>query len=157
MANQPVGNYWIRSPQQGKPTAVNGIDSAILRYKGAKEVEPSTPPLKEPNVLLETQLHALIDPEAPGKPIIDGGEKNINLNFAMDPITRIFTINNKTFVPPTVPVLLQILTGTSPFELLPEGSVHVLPRNQSVSISIPGESTSLTDGPFILSEREKRA
>lgn len=146
MANQPVGNYWIRSPPEGETTFVDGIDSAILRYKGAKEIDPSTTHPKEPKVLLETQLHALIDPEAPGKPNKDGGDINLNLNYAMDQTKRIFTINNKTFVPPTVPVLLQILTGTSPFELLPEGSVYVLPRNQSVSVSFTGDA-DITDGP----------
>jgi iron transport multicopper oxidase len=149
VANQPVGNYWIRAAPQGRNDFTNGINSAILRYKGAKWIEPSTTLLKDPNTLLETQLHALIDPAAPGQPMPDGGDVNINLNFTMNG-TNWFAINNKTFEPPTVPVLLQILTGTPPHELLPNGSVYVLPRNKSISVSFPVNITNNntnTDGP----------
>lgn len=150
VANQPIGNYWIRSlpaVDDGDPlgTFEGGLNSAILRYKGAKRIDPRTTDLTQPNVLLETQLHALIDPAAPGKPIRDGGDVNLDFNFTMN-ATRWFAINGTTFVPPKVPVLLQILTGTPPHELLPNGSVYTLPRNKSISISIPGEITN-TDGP----------
>jgi len=69
----------------------------------------------------------------------------LDFNFTMN-ATNWFAINGTTFVPPKVPVLLQILTGTPPHELLPNGSVYTLPRNKSISISIPGEITN-TDGP----------
>ena len=51
----------------------------------------------------------------------------------------IFSINGATFVPPTVPVLLQILSGASSAQdLLPTGSVYTLPGNSVIEISLPG-------------------
>ena len=56
-ADQPPSNYWIRAqPNLGNSTFVGGINSAILRYKGAPVAEPtttqttSTKPLQEPNL-----------------------------------------------------------------------------------------------------------
>ena len=47
-------------------------------------------------------------------------------------------MNNVTFIPPNVPVLLQILSGvTDPSELLPKGSIYGLGSNKSVEITIP--------------------
>ena len=44
-----------------------------------------------------------------------------------------------SFFPPTVPVLLQILSGAqSAQNLLPAGSVYPLPPNQTIEVSIPG-------------------
>ena len=44
-----------------------------------------------------------------------------------------------SFVPPTVLVLLQILSGARRAQdLLPPGSVIPLPRNKVVELSIPG-------------------
>jgi iron transport multicopper oxidase len=49
-----------------------------------------------------------------------------------------FLVNNVTFVSPTVPVLLQILSGTqNASNLLPSGSIYGLDANKSVEISIP--------------------
>ena len=42
-ANQAVGNYWIRAnPSLGSTGFDNGINSAILRYEGAPNEEPTT-------------------------------------------------------------------------------------------------------------------
>lgn len=50
-----------------------------------------------------------------------------------------FTVNGESFVAPSVPVLLQILSGnTSATSLLPSGSVYYLDRNKTVEITIPG-------------------
>ena len=50
-----------------------------------------------------------------------------------------FEVNGVAFQPPTVPVLLQILSGAkNPSDLLPAGSIYGLERNKSVEISIPG-------------------
>ena len=49
-----------------------------------------------------------------------------------------FFINNHTFTPPKVPVLLQILSGAhTAQELMPEGSVIPLPINKSIEINFP--------------------
>lgn len=45
----------------------------------------------------------------------------------------------KTFVPPTLPVMLQVLSGAQAAQdLLPAGSVYSLPPNKVIEISIPG-------------------
>ena len=50
-----------------------------------------------------------------------------------------FEVNGVTFESPSVPVLLQILSGTTnPAQLLPSGSVYALPGNASIELSIPG-------------------
>ena len=49
------------------------------------------------------------------------------------------TINGVAFEPPNVPVLLQILSGTTdPAKLMPNGSIYALPGNKTIEISIPG-------------------
>lgn len=48
------------------------------------------------------------------------------------------TINGKSWVSPTVPVLLQILSGASTAQdLLPAGSVYPLPANKVIQLSLP--------------------
>ncbi|RDB20793.1 Laccase [Hypsizygus marmoreus] len=143
-ASQEVDNYWIRArPNLGKGILPNsfagGINSAILRYKGAEIVEPTTSENQNGKALQESELKPLLaDPRAPGAPIPGGADVNINLELSFDNPTRQFFINDKSFVPPSVPVLLQILSGArSPQDLLPEGSIYVLPRNKVIELTIP--------------------
>ena len=50
-----------------------------------------------------------------------------------------FEVNGVTYESASVPVLLQILSGTTnPSQLLPNGSVYALPGNASIELSIPG-------------------
>ena len=50
-----------------------------------------------------------------------------------------FLVNNASFSDPSVPVLLQILSGTTDASaLLPAGSVYTLERNKVVEVTIPG-------------------
>ena len=73
-ADQPVDNYWIRAiPSAGNATTVNGmlapsseilffnpsvgVNSAILRYDGAQNVEPTSTPLTITNYFNEGNLH----------------------------------------------------------------------------------------------------
>jgi iron transport multicopper oxidase len=50
-----------------------------------------------------------------------------------------FLVNGVTFNPPTVPVLLQILSGAKKAsDLLPQGSIYGLQPNKSVELTIPG-------------------
>lgn len=73
----------------------------------------------------------------PGLPFVGGADVVKTLT-----ITRAngeFEINGVPFNPPSVPVLLQILSGTtSATDLLPAGSVYSLPPNQTIEINIPG-------------------
>jgi iron transport multicopper oxidase len=91
--------------------------------------------------MLETNLHPLSDPGAPGIPIPGAADVNLNLDIEFSITNLEFTVNNATFIPPTVPVLLQILSGAQTAQdLLPSGSVYVLPPNKVIEISIPGGS-----------------
>ena len=139
--NQPVNNYWIRAdPSKGTTGFANGLNSAILRYAGAPITDPTTNQTTSVNPLKETSLSPLQNPGAPGKPFSGGADINLNLNITFDATPRYY-INNVSFVPPTVPVLLQILSGAKTAqELLPSGSIFVLPPNKSVEVTIPGGS-----------------
>ncbi|KAI0062732.1 laccase [Artomyces pyxidatus] len=129
-ANQPIGNYWIRSlPSEDGATTNGGINSAILRYLGALSVDPkSTSSLSLP--LVETNLH-------PGTPA--PGEADINITLDVEFVVSQFQVNGVSFEPPSMPVLLQILSGTSSAaSLLPAGSVYGLEPNKVVELVIPG-------------------
>ncbi|KAJ7728492.1 laccase [Mycena metata] len=139
-ANQPVGNYWIRTVANGGTAGFdNGINSAILRYVGAGLVDPSTNATTSAAPLVETNLHPLVATPVPGTAVAGGADVALNLVIALDFTTFTFTVNGAEFVPPTAPVLLQILSGAhTAAELLPSGSVYTLPPNSVVEISIPG-------------------
>ncbi len=51
--------------------------------------------------------------------------------------TNFFT-NGATFAPPTLPVLLQIMSGAqAASDLLPSGDIYVLPSNATIELSFP--------------------
>lgn len=65
-----------------------------------------------------------------------------------------FTVNGTPFVPPTVPVLLQILSGSQTAQdLLPAGSIYVLDPGKTVEVSIPGGAAGGGVSCFILLSR----
>ncbi|KAK0454245.1 Cupredoxin, partial [Desarmillaria tabescens] len=136
--DQEIGNYWIHAnPSVGMQGFDGGINSAILRYNGAADVEPDTVASTSVLKMNETQLVPLENPGAPGTSEIGGVDVAMNLALAF--VSRTFTINGASFVPPTTPVLLQILSGAqSASDLLPTGSVVSLPVNSTIEISLPG-------------------
>ncbi|KIM73303.1 laccase [Piloderma croceum F 1598] len=143
-ANQPVDNYWIRSiPNKLGDTGIEGgLNSAILRYMGSNiTADPTTTQTTDVIPLVESNLVPLLNPAAPGTPEVGGADVPLNLNLGFNFInstTSFFTINGVTFVPPSVPVLLQILSGNlAATDLLPKGSVYTLPPNKVVELSIP--------------------
>ncbi|KAJ6463685.1 laccase [Mycena vitilis] len=140
-ADQKVDNYWVRAnPNLGITGFAVGINSAIMRYVGAPPVEPTTNSTGT-TPLVETALHPLTRTPVPGKPFPGGADVNLNLNIALNFTSFKFMINGATFVPPTAPVLLQILSGAQAAQdLLPSGSVYSLPPNKVIEISIPGGS-----------------
>ncbi|KAG2112525.1 laccase [Suillus clintonianus] len=144
VADKPAINYWIRNlPNTNDATYEGGTNSAILRYKGAQNADPTTVNPAPKNPLQETNLHALIKPGAPGIP--EYGKADINLNLSVANVFGTFYINNVTFTPPTVPVLLQILSGAQePSQLLQNGSVIVLEANKVVELTL---STTGRGGP----------
>lgn len=141
-ASQPVSNYWIRGNPNLGPIAgnfTNGVNSAILRYVGASDSEPTTSTTTVIIPMQETDLHPLEDAGAPGSPEPGGADVVFNLNLGLDPATLNYSINGVVFVPPTAPVLLQILSGAQTAQdLLPPGSVYTLPPNKVIELSIPG-------------------
>ncbi|KAI0771658.1 laccase B [Trametes elegans] len=147
-ASQDISNYWIRAiPNTGDVDTTGGVNSAILRYSGAAEIEPTTNATTSTSPLVETDLVPLDNPAAPGNPVAGGVDLAMSLGFSFNGTN--FFINGDTFVPPTVPVLLQILSGAqSATDLLPNGSVYVLPSNSTIEISFPIISTNgVTNAP----------
>ncbi|KAF5348571.1 hypothetical protein D9756_009656 [Leucocoprinus leucothites] len=142
-ANQPVNNYWIRAPPpvvalrttRTFPDNPN-LTLAVLRYKGAAEEEPTTTNPGGPK-LLDQQMHPIAQ-EGPGK-LGDGPpDVHITLNIAQ-PNPPFFDINGISYISPTVPVLLQILSGAKkPQDLLPSEQVFVVPKNALIEVNIPG-------------------
>ena len=135
-ADRPVGNYWIRSLTNiAGATFDGGQNMAILRYEGASDEDPTSDAGPYQLAFNEGNLHPLTDPGAPGIPEI--GKADVNLVLAPG-FTTEYTLGNVTYVSPPVPVLLQILSGTrQATELLPNGSVYVLPPNKVIEISFP--------------------
>lgn len=135
-ANQPVDNYWLRAlPSTPGSNFNGGLNSAILRYNGAPSAEPTSDQTNSTMPLLETNLHALINPGAPGIP--EYGKADINLRMMVNNSGGIYSINNVTYKPPTVPVLLQILSGAQEAtDLLPDGSFYVLEANKVVELTM---------------------
>lgn len=149
-ADKPVGNYWMRAqPPKAVPITGDGapdgfhdgINSAILRYAGAPLEEPRTHRTPTVMPLLETNLHPLENPGAPGGHYEGGADHALvlNLGLKVTPAGSTMSINNVSFIPPSVPVLLQILSGsTKATDLLPKGSVYKLPPNKVIELSILG-------------------
>jgi len=139
--NKPIGNYWIRAqPNIGTQGFAGGVNSAILRYWGAPNVDPTTTSTVA-NPMVETNLHPLVNPAAPGVPTLGAADINLELDINFSFTTLKFTVNGATFVPPTAPVLMQIMSGAmTPQQLLPPGSVYVLPPNKVIELNIPGGS-----------------
>ncbi|KAL0957106.1 hypothetical protein HGRIS_003199 [Hohenbuehelia grisea] len=141
-ADKPVGNYWIRAdPNVGDQGFEGGLNSAILRYIGAPEEEPTSAASESKMPLRETDLHAMLDSPAPGVPQPGAADINIRLVPTFNTSTLKFQVNDKTFVPPetpSLPVMLQILSGTHlAQDLLPQGSVYGLQRDKVVELVIP--------------------
>jgi iron transport multicopper oxidase len=139
-ANQAVKNYWIRAlPNNGPPGTSDGFNSAILRYSGAPNSDPTTVQVASTSPLRETDLHPLANTPAPGAPHIGGADIQLNLNLDFDYGAFKFTVNGKAYASPSVPVLLQILSGASTAQdLMPAGSVIDLPRNKVIEVTLPG-------------------
>lgn len=144
-ANQPVDNYWIRAdPSRGIPGFAGGINSAVLRYSGAPASEPLTVQLPSIMPLLETALVPSTSPAAPGIPAQGQADVVINIAHDFDFDSFHYRMNGYPWIPPKVPVLLQILSGArTAQELLPKGSLYSLPRNKVIELSLPGTGPEL--------------
>ena len=137
-ADQPVGNYWIRAlSNMPNATFDDGQNMAILRYEGVEDDDPTSEAGPYELSFDEGNLHPLINPGAPGIPEIGQADVNLVLAPGFTPDGN-FTLGNVTYVNPTVPVLLQILSrARQASELLPLGSVYALPPNKVIEITFP--------------------
>lgn len=146
-ANQPVANYWIRanpSDLLGDPGFDGGRNSAILRYAGAPNADPTTEQTPSVKPMNEVDLHALTNPAAPGKPYVGGADVVLNIKHDFDANISKFTMNGHPWIPPTVPAFLQIISGAKTAqELMPNGSYYSLPRNKVIELSLPGTGENL--------------
>ncbi|KAF7965048.1 hypothetical protein HWV62_829 [Athelia sp. TMB] len=139
-ANQTIGNYWIRAnPNRGVSGFAGGLNSAALRYRGSNSAaDPTSLQTTSVMPLVESTLVPLKNPGAPGKPEVGGADYSLNLDLGFNSGASRFTINGDSFISPTVPVLLQILSGAQTAQdLLPSGSVFALPHNKVIELSIP--------------------
>ncbi|VDC04696.1 unnamed protein product [Peniophora sp. CBMAI 1063] len=135
-ADQDVGNYWVRAqPNNIAATFDGGLNSAILRYKDATVADPTTTSSLS-LALNEQDLHPLESVDYLSDKTPGGADVNLELDVTFT--GGLFAVNGKSFEAPDVPVLLQILSGTPPASLLPNGSVQLLPPNAVVEIAIPG-------------------
>ncbi|KAL0580994.1 Laccase-1 [Marasmius crinis-equi] len=153
-ANQPINNYWIRAPLTGGAPANAGgnpnradistadttvdvnLTRAILRYVGALPLEPTTENTPGPK-LDDADMHPIAS-EGPGK--LGSAPADVAYNLMISqPNPPFFDINGISYISPTVPVLLQILSGAAePQDFLPSEQIFFLPPNKTIEISIPG-------------------
>ena len=140
-ANQTIQNYWIRAnPTSYRSNFIGGLNSAILRYSGAPIQDPPDRNWTPVNALVESNLHALINPSAPGVPGVGNADISLNLVAEINQTTLLFQINGVSYHSPDIPVLLQILSGSiNATQLEPQGSVYTLPPNKVIELSFPGE------------------
>ncbi|KAJ6571287.1 laccase 6 [Mycena capillaripes] len=140
-ANQTINNYWIRAPPTGGSPANNpnfqpNLTLAILRYVGAPAVEPTT--VNTPGAKLDDGLMHPIASEGPGNLGSGPADLAVTLNIAQ-PNAPFFDINGISYLSPSLPVLLQLLSGASkPTDFLPSEQIILLKPNSIIDISIPG-------------------
>nr|QMP96876.1 laccase B precursor [Cerrena sp.] len=137
-ANQPDDNYWIRAmPNIGRnTTTLDGKNAAILRYKNASVEEPKTVGGPAQSPLNEADLRPLVPAPVPGNAVPGGADINHRLNLTFS--NGRFSINNASFTNPSVPALLQILSGAqNAQDLLPTGSYIGLELGKVVELVIP--------------------
>ncbi|KZS91092.1 laccase [Sistotremastrum niveocremeum HHB9708] len=151
--NKRVDNYWFRAvPSKPVVDQANstdpGLNNAIIRYEGAPDREPTTEPIIIRSPLQESSLSPHYDPGAEYcRNVLP--EHNITLQIGLE--INHWTLNNASFAPPPLPVLLQILSGARrPEDLLPKGSVYVVPKNTAIRVNIPDTHHIFDAHPFHL-------
>ncbi|EJD00070.1 laccase [Fomitiporia mediterranea MF3/22] len=144
-ASQPIGNYWIRAEPSASGAITgfeNGINSAVLRYSGAAQEEPTTLQDTDDNPLNEADLVRMLTFLQPGEPRPGGVDLALNLDISLVSLLRVssklisFFKNVQAWENPATPVLLQILNGNT--DLVPADSLYELPGNSTIELSMPG-------------------
>ncbi|KAG2118390.1 laccase [Suillus clintonianus] len=142
--NQTVDNYWVHAdPNAGTNS------TAILRYAGSPNVDPKNRTTPNSAALNETSLHPLYPP-APSLLQQDADVK-LNLVLGKNNTSFNFLINGVQYTSPSVPVLLQLLSGDmTASDLAPNGTVYTLPRNKVIEISWNPDNSPGRPHPFHL-------
>jgi len=130
-----------------KPFA-HGLNSAILQYQdvtGSPDYDMEGRGLELRNPMLETKLYPYVHTPVPGHAGLGGADYNLNLNIVLETPGAsqlpFYTVEGKQFIPSLEkPILLQLLRGVAPENLMTQGSIFKLPANKSVELSIPGGS-----------------
>ncbi|KAJ1302813.1 hypothetical protein OPQ81_003119 [Rhizoctonia solani] len=146
-ANQTVANYWVSAPMTVAAAGTNSnLDAtnvyAVLRYEGAPEAEPTTEQSTAMGSapLVEENLHALINPGAPGGS--DPADVVVNLAIGRSTIdgSVAFTFNGVQYKPPSLPTLLQILSNnaTTDADFGTDEHTLTLPFNKTIELVITG-------------------
>ncbi|KAH7909939.1 laccase [Hygrophoropsis aurantiaca] len=149
--NQPVDNYWIHADPN---TGTNA--TAILRYSGAPQglpknrTEPSMLPMNETNLHPLTTLD--LSEMSPSRDLFkEEADVKLNLILGKNMTTYNFLINGFQYMSPSMPVLMQLLSGAmTASDLAPNGSVYTLPRNKVIEISMPPDDAPGRPHPFHL-------
>ncbi|KAK6969220.1 multicopper oxidase/laccase [Favolaschia claudopus] len=126
-ANQAVDNYWIRTVANGGTAGSTTVSTRpSCGTLVADAVDPTTNATTAAAALDETNLHPLVSSPVPGRIPLAQRTVALNLVISLDFTTFTFQVNGAEFVPPTAPVLLQILSGAhTAAELLPNGSLTI--------------------------------
>ncbi|KAJ7794928.1 laccase [Mycena olivaceomarginata] len=99
-ADQAVDNYWIRTVANGGTAGFdNGINSAILRYVGANDTDPTTNATTATAALVETDLHPLVATAVPGTAVLSGAQSATDLL----PSGSVFTLPANSVVELSIP------------------------------------------------------
>lgn len=116
-ANQSIDNYWIRAiPNTGTTDTTGGVNSAILRYDTAEEIEPTTNATTSVIPLTETDLVPLDNPAAPGDPQVGGVDLAMSLDFS--------------FVSPTALRAVSLIYAGASFRTVPTSSSTTRPSSR---------------------------
>ncbi|CAE6445099.1 unnamed protein product [Rhizoctonia solani] len=146
-ANQTVANYWVSAPMTVAAAGTNSnLDAtnvyAVLRYEGAPEAEPTTEQTTAMGnaPLVEENLHALINPGAPGGS--DPADVVIDLAIGRSTIggSVAFTFNGVQYKSPTLPTLLKVLASnaSSDADFGTDEHTLTLPFNKTIELVITG-------------------
>lgn len=130
-ADQRVDNYWVHA-DPNKPT--EACTRAILRYTDAPVQLPRDEPTSDQILLNEARLRSLVSP--PSRLLQVEPDVKIHLEMGKNMTDYNFLINGAQYTSPSIPILLQILSGTvPPWQVEPKGSVYTLPRDKLIEIT----------------------
>ncbi|KAG1899774.1 laccase [Suillus fuscotomentosus] len=141
--NQPVDNYWVHADPDAGTNA-----TAIFRYAGAPDADPQNMTNSDWDTLNETSLHPLTPPSPR---LLQEPDVKLDLVLGKNLSNFNFLINNIQYTSPSVPVLLQLLSGAmTAADLAPNGSVYTLPRNKVIELTFNPDNSPGGPHPFHL-------